>query len=286
MNFHTGIKLCSGRFLDLSGPALVMAVINCNDDSFYPASRSKADEAAEKALAAQACGAAIIDFGGESSRPGSSYIDAGEELRRVIPAIEMFRKKSNLPISVDTRKAVVAAAALDAGADIVNDISALGDDPQMAGLCARRGAAVVLVHMKGTPAGMRDTPVYSDVTAEVRDFLAEAADRAVRAGIDRNRIIIDPGFGFNKNTADNLVLLARLAEIRLTGYPLLAGLSRKTFIGEITGRPIQNRLAGTMAANAAAIWAGADIIRLHDVQEGVDLARTLYEIKKKEKFGT
>lgn len=265
---------------DSPGPALIMAVINCNDDSFYPASRSGAQTAAEKAFAAEEAGAAIIDFGGESTRPGSFYISAEEELKRVIPAIKAFRKRSALPVSVDTRKASVARAALDAGADIINDISALADDPEMAPLCAERGAAVVLMHMKGTPADMQDFPVYTDVVTEVREYLIRAADSAVRAGIKPEKIIIDPGFGFGKSANDNLVLLARLAEIRFSGYPLLAGVSRKSFIGEVTGRPVDERLAGTLAAAAAAIWAGADIIRLHDVREGADLAKILYAVKK------
>ncbi|MCL2479566.1 MAG: dihydropteroate synthase [Treponema sp.] len=273
--------LPSGTKLDFSGPVLVMAIINCNDDSFYPASRSKTPDAAEKALEAQQDGAAIVDFGGESSRPGSAYISTEEELERVIPAIKAFRKQSALPVSVDTRKAVVARSALDAGADIINDISALYDDPEMAPLCARRGAPVILVHMKGTPVNMQNSPVYTDVLKEVRDFLQNAADRAMESGIQKEKIILDPGFGFGKNTNDNLILLARLAEIGLSGYPLMAGVSRKSFIGEITGRPVNERLAGTLAASAAAIWGGASIIRLHDVKEGADLANILYAIKKR-----
>jgi len=284
MNFpYKNITLANGKILDFSGPALVMAIINCNSDSFYPDSRNSGQDAAEKALAAREAGAAIIDFGGESSRPGSAYIGETEELQRIIPVIKAFRKQSDLPVSVDTRKAAVARAALDAGADIINDISALRDDPEMALLCANRKAPVILVHMKGTPADMQDSPVYTDVLAEVKTFLLEAAERAIRAGIPEDKIILDPGFGFGKSTEDNLALLTRLAEIRLTGYPLLAGVSRKSFIGEITGRTVDERLAGTLAACAAAVWAGACIIRLHDVKEGVDLADILYAIEKKGK---
>ena len=275
------MKLPSGGFLDFSGPALVMAIINCNDDSFYPSSRALAEEAVEKALAAEDAGANIIDFGAESSRPGSDYIDKEEEIRRLIPVIEIFRKKSSLPVSVDTRKAAVARSALDAGADIINDISALVNDEDMAILCAERNAAVVLMHMKGNPKIMQNSPEYTDVVSEVQDFLLSAAERAMAAGIQRDKIILDPGIGFGKRTCDNLSLIACLAEIRCKGYPILVGLSRKSFIADICNRPLSERLAGTMAANAAAIMAGADIIRVHDVREGVDLAKVLYAIREK-----
>jgi dihydropteroate synthase len=265
--------------LNFSDPCLVMAIVNCNDDSFFPASRAQAQEAVDKALAAEEAGADIIDFGGESTRPGSSYIDADEELRRIIPVIEAFRKKSKLPVSVDTRKAVVARQSLDAGADIINDISALEDDKDMASVCAEKDAAVVLMHMKGNPKNMQVAPYYNDVFSEVTAYLLSAAERAEAVGIRRERIILDPGFGFGKSTTDNLCLLARLAEIRERGYPLLAGISRKTFIGEITGKGASERLAGTIAANAVAIMAGADIIRVHDAKEGKDLAKVLYALK-------
>jgi len=235
-------------------------------------------EAAERAFAAEEDGAAIIDFGGESSRPGSAGVSVEEELRRVIPAIEAFKKKSRLPVSVDTRKTAVARAALDAGADIVNDISALGDYG-MAQLCAGRGAPVILVHMKGNPADMQDSPFYDDVFGEVKSFLLAAAGKAAGAGIPPENIILDPGFGFGKRTEDNLVLMARLAEIGLTGYPLMAGISRKSFIGEITGRSAEGNLAGTLTANAAAVMGGADIIRVHDAAEHRDLVKMLYAIR-------
>ena len=261
-------------------PALVMAIINCNEDSFYAGSRAIAGDAVEKALRAEEDGAAIIDFGGESSRPGSSYIETDEELRRVIPVIEAFRKKSKLSVSVDTRKAKVACYAMDAGADIINDISALADDVEMAPLCAERGASVILMHKKGDPDHMQDAPVYGDIVPEVIAFLLLAAQKALGAGIPKEKIILDPGFGFGKRTEHNMALLSHLAEIRAAGYPLLAGLSRKSFIGEVCGRSAEDCLAGTMAANAAAIMAGADIIRVHDVKEGVDLAKFLYVLEE------
>jgi dihydropteroate synthase len=272
------MDLPGGRRLDFSGPCLVMAIVNCNGDSFFAPSRARDGEAVDRALQAEDAGAAIIDFGGESTRPGAAYVDGNEELRRVIPVIEAFRKRSSLPVSVDTRKAAVARAALDAGADIINDISALGDDPLMLPLCAEQGAAAVLMHMKGTPQDMQKAPVYDDAPAEIGEYLLSAVQRALDRGLRRDRIILDPGIGFGKRTEDNLALINRLVEIRRSGYPLLVGLSRKTFIGDVTGQGIPGRLAGTLAANAAAIINGADIIRVHDVKEHVDLVKVLYAI--------
>jgi dihydropteroate synthase len=275
------MNLPSGGVLDFSGPALVMAIVNCNDDSFYAPSRAGGDYAVRKALEAEENGAAIIDFGGESTRPGAAYISEKEEMSRLIPVIEAFRRRSSLPVSVDTRKAAVARAALDSGADIINDISALEDDETMAALCAERGAAVVLMHKKGNPQTMQKAPSYGDVVAEVAAYLRDRAKRAEEAGIGPEKIILDPGIGFGKKTGDNLELLACLAEICGKDYPVLVGLSRKTFVGDITGRDATGRLAGTLAANAAAVMKGADIIRVHDVREGVDLVKVLYAIMEK-----
>jgi dihydropteroate synthase len=263
-----------------------MAAINCNDDSFYAPSRAQRDGAVEKALAAEENGAAIIDFGAESTRPLSSYISEEEELERLIPVIAAFRKYSSLPVSADTRKAAVARSALDAGADIINDISALADDKDMAGLCAERGAAVVLMHKKGLPSTMQESPFYEDLTGEISAFFKTAVSTAMAAGILKEKIILDPGIGFGKSQKDNLLIVTqqeRLAEIDGKYYPLLVGLSRKNFIGEICGRrglvqDVRDRLPGTLAANAAAILAGADIIRVHDVKEHIDLVKVLFAI--------
>jgi dihydropteroate synthase len=272
--------LPGGSALDFSGPCLVMAIINCNEDSFYAPSRAVGEKAVEQALKAEEAGAAIIDFGGESTRPGSAYISEEEELRRVVPVIEAFRKQSGLPVSVDTRKARVARAALDAGADIINDISALEDDPLMAGLCAERGCAVVLMHKKGQPADMQASPWYSDIIGEVAESLKRAVQHALEGGIGGDRIILDPGIGFGKRKEDNLALINRLEEIRVNDYPLLMALSRKAFIGDIAGKDPAGRLAGTLAANAAAIMRGADIIRVHDVEESADLVKVLDAIMR------
>ena len=286
MKQHSGVvHLPSGGALDFSGPALIMAIVNCNEDSFYAPSRALKEKAVEKALAAEKEGAAIIDFGGESSSPGSSYISEEEELARLIPVINAFRKVSSLPVSVDTRKAIVARSALDAGADIINDISGLEDDPEMAAVCAERGAAVVLMHKKGIPLTMQDSPRYENLALELHSWFRSAVERAEAAGIAGEKIFLDPGIGFGKNLADNLEIIrrvdyyARLAETNRKHYPVVVGLSRKSFIGEITGRPPEERLSGTLAANGAAILGGVEIIRVHDVKEHKDLAEVLFALR-------
>jgi dihydropteroate synthase len=273
--------LPGGGRLDFSGPCLVMAIVNCNGDSFFVPSRALREAAADMALRAEEDGAALVDFGGESTRPGASYVDEEEELRRLIPVIESFRRRSSLPVSVDTRKALVAQAALDAGADIINDVSALEDDPRMLPLCAGRGAGVILMHKKGVPGNMQNSPFYEDAPSEAAVYLEERARAAQKGGIPKDKIILDPGIGFGKRLEDNLALINRLAEIGGNDYPVLMALSRKSFIGEITGREISSRLAGTIAANAAAIMRGANLIRVHDVREGVDLVKVLYAIAGK-----
>jgi dihydropteroate synthase len=278
----TTIKLPSGAALDFSGAALVMAIVNCTEDSFFAGSHcASAEEAVGRALKAEEDGAAIIDFGAESSRPGAAYVDGEEEKRRLLPVIEGFRAKSRAIISVDTRKYDVARSALDAGADIINDISALEDAPEIARLCAERGAGVVLMHKKGVPRDMQDKPSYDDVVAEVCGYLAAAARRAVDAGLSADRVILDPGIGFGKRVEDNLDLIARFDAVRALGYPALMGLSRKSFIGALTGRPVEERLAGTIASNAYALFQGANIIRVHDVPEAADLVKLFYEITRR-----
>jgi dihydropteroate synthase len=248
-----------------------MGIVNVTPDSFYaPSRRPTALEAAEAALEMEAAGAAIVDLGGESTRPGSAPVGEEEELERVVPAVEAIRSRSDLPISVDTRKAAVAAAALTAGADIVNDVSALRDDGAMLGLAAQKGATVILMHMKGEPKTMQDAPAYADCAAEVALFLAQAASRAVAAGLPLNHIVLDPGIGFGKRLEDNLDLLARLGLIVELGYPVLVGLSRKAFVGQITGKAAEGRLPGSLGAACAAYSRGASIFRVHDVAETVD----------------
>jgi dihydropteroate synthase len=275
------VKLPGGALLDLSERPLVMAIVNCTEDSFYPGSHNAGPgEAIRRAIAAAEAGADIIDFGGESTRPGAAYVDEAEEGRRLIPVIRAFRGQKQTPVSVDTRKAAVARAALEAGADIVNDISALEDDPALGPLCAEWGAPVVLMHKKGIPTDMQDKPYYEDVVGEVRGYLAAAVGRALAAGIPPEHIILDPGIGFGKRREDNLALLARLGELRALGYPVLIGLSRKTIIGDLTGREVSGRLAGTLAANAFCLMQGAGIIRVHDVPEAVDLVKVISALRR------
>ena len=280
---------------DLSGPALVMAIVNCNNDSFYAPSRALGEKALEKAIAAEREGAAIVDFGAESSRPGSKYISCEEELDSLIPVIRAFRERSSLPVSVDTRKSAVAKAALEAGADIINDISALSDDSEMAGVCAAAGAAIVLMHKKGEPSAMQKSPHYDNLFDELERELAAGAERAVAAGIPKEKIIFDPGIGFGKTLEHNLEILRRmacftrlprLAEICGNDYPVLIGLSRKSFIGEVCGgASADKRLPGTLAANAAAVLGGARIIRVHDVKEHADLVKMLFALGSELKGG-
>jgi dihydropteroate synthase len=264
------------RTLDFSRKTFVMGILNCTPDSFYPGSRlptlQEAVRAAEGMIQA---GADILDVGGESTRPGSDPVPVDEEIRRVVPVIGAIRAAGGVVISVDTRNRATAERALDAGADIVNDVSALAHDRGMARLVAERGVPVVLMHMRGTPKTMQDAVVYDDTVADVLRELGASVAAAVAAGIALQRIIVDPGIGFGKNAEDNLRLIRGLTAFRSLGTPILVGLSRKRFIGEITGRPVAERLAGTIAANTLAVLHGADIVRVHDVAEAVAMVRII-----------
>ncbi len=267
------LLLPRGRSLALDAGPLVMGIVNRTPDSFYAASRSASEEEAVRAaLAMVAEGADIVDVGGESSRPGAAYVGEDEEISRVVPFIERFRAASPAPVSVDTRKAGVAEAALRAGADIVNDISALEDDPALGRLIAREGAAVVLMHKKGDPGNMQVAPSYEDAPREIAAYLAARAEAALSLGVRRDSIVLDPGIGFGKRVEDNLDILKHLAEIAALGYPVLIGLSRKSFLGAVTGRETAGRLEATSAAHAIAVAAGADILRAHDVAAAKDAA--------------
>lgn len=266
------LNLPGGRSLALE-PFAIMTIVNVTPDSFYAPSRRRVlEDARSAAMAAFAAGAAVVDLGGESTRPGSAAVSADEELERVVPVVEAIRAESDLPISVDTKKAAVARAALAAGADIVNDVAALAGEG-MAEAAAAAGAAVILMHMKGIPATMQDAPYYDDCPAEVRAFLAEAAARALRAGISRGAIALDPGIGFGKRLEDNLGLISRLDELASLGYPLLVGLSRKSFVGALTGRDADGRLAGSLGAACASFARGARIFRVHDTEATLDALR-------------
>ncbi len=270
-----------GRRLDMTQRPLVMGILNCTPDSFYPASRrGDSGDAAHAALDMIEAGADIIDVGGESTRPGADYVDADEETRRVVPVIRAIRRVSPIPISIDTRKRVVAEAALDAGADIVNDVSGLRDDPDLRRLAAERGAPVVLMHMRGSSKTMQRRPRYDDAVAEVRSELIERVEIAVEAGVPEETIILDPGIGFGKRAEDNLAIIANLSMFVELGRPVLIGISRKSFVDAVLDRAVEDRLAGSLAAEAYAVLEGAHIVRVHDVRETVDLVRMITAIRR------
>jgi dihydropteroate synthase len=219
-------------------------------------------------------GADLIDIGGESTRPGAAPVTVAEELRRVLPVIEALSARGVL-VSVDSRHNAVIAAALQAGARIVNDVSALQGDGGSLAAVAASGAAVVLMHMQGEPRTMQQAPAYRDVVGEIRSFLAERVVACKAAGVARERLLLDPGFGFGKTLAHNLTLMRELEQVRVDGLPLLVGLSRKRMIGTITGRAVSQRTAGSVAAALLAVERGADIVRVHDVAETADALRML-----------
>ena len=271
----------AGRTLEFGTRARVMGVVNCTPDSFFPGSRTATLEAAvARALEMVEAGADILDIGGESTRPGSDPVPLEQELERVIPVIEQVRRRADVLISIDTRKAAVAQRALDAGADLVNDISSLRSDPAMAPLVAERGVPAVLMHMRGEPKTMQEAPYYRDTVAEVRNELAEAVGRAEAAGIARNRLIVDPGIGFGKRLEDNLLLLRDLKALRALGCPIMIGVSRKAFIGRILELPVEDRLAGTIVANTVAVLSGADLLRVHDVPPAVQLVLLIDALRR------
>ena len=275
----SSIEWGAGRSLDFSAGTLVMGIINCTPDSFYAGSRRKTTSAAiDAAREMIAQGADIIDIGGESTRPGSTFVDTQEETARVIPVIEAVREESGVVISVDTRKAAVAEEALDAGADIVNDISALRDDPQLANVVASRGVPVILMHMLGTPKTMQKSPSYDSVVSEILAWLTERIRFAESRGITLDKIILDPGIGFGKRLEDNLQVIKEVSAFCRLGYPVLLGMSRKSFISGVLDVPPEDRLSASLAAAAYCVGQGAQILRVHDVRETVHLVRILAAI--------
>jgi dihydropteroate synthase len=245
----------------------LMGVVNVTPDSFSDGGLYlDAGAAIRHGVELAEAGAAVLDVGGESTRPGAEEVGVEEELRRVVPVVEGLAG-GGAEISVDTSKRDVAAAALDAGAAIVNDVTALRGDPEMAALCAEREATVVLMHMAGNPRTMQDHPSYGDVVSEVRAFLSERLEFATAAGIAEQRVWLDPGIGFGKTAEHNLELLRRLGELRELGRPLVIGTSRKSFIGRVDGSAASERLGGTIASSVLAAAEGADVLRVHDVAE-------------------
>jgi dihydropteroate synthase len=262
----------------MSQEAQVMGVVNVTPDSFSDGGEFLDAEAAiahGRELLGE--GADVLDIGGESTRPGAEAVSAEVELERVVPVIEEIRARSDVPISVDTTKARVAEAALDAGADVINDVTALRHDPAMRPLAARRGVPVVLMHMRGAPKTMQQDIHFDDVVCDVARELTEFRDAAIAAGI--SQIVVDPGIGFGKSGEHNLQLLARAGELTSIA-PLMIGASRKAFIGRITGRDAgPDRMAGSLAAVAAACRAGAALVRVHDVRETVDFLKVMDAIR-------
>jgi len=255
----------SQRLLPLDA-ACIAGIINVTPDSFSDGgSHFAVEDAVRAGRAMREAGAALLDVGGESTRPGAALPDEAEELRRVVPVIERLVREVALPVSVDTRRAAVARAALAAGAEIVNDVSGLTHDPAMAGVIAETGAGCVLMHMRGTPDTMDAHAVYDDVARDVARELAGRLGTALAAGIGPDAIVLDPGLGFAKTTEQNLALIDRLATVLALGHPVMVGPSRKRFLGAVTGRPVHERDAATAAACVAARMRGAHLFRVHDV---------------------
>ena len=260
---------CAGRELSLDRPR-VMGVVNVTPDSFSDGGcHADTDAAVAFALGLIAQGADLLDIGGESTRPGADAVPLQQGLARVVPVIERLASQCSVPISVDTRHPEVMRAAVAAGAGMINDVGALAGDGALAA-AADLGVPVVLMHMRGEPRTMQDAPHYADVVADVHNFLAQRIFACEMAGIDKKRIVIDPGFGFGKSREHNLALLANLQRFADLGVPLLAGLSRKRLIGEITGRALPERVHGSVAAALLAVERGASIVRVHDVAASVD----------------
>lgn len=271
------VPLPRGRSLDLSAP-VVMGILNVTPDSFWDGGQHPDPLAAARLLVAE--GAAIVDVGGESTRPGARPVDPDEEARRVLPVVEALRQDGlPAPVSIDTRRAGVARAALAAGATIVNDVSGLAD-PAMAEVVAAAGAAVIIGHLRGTPETMQQAPRYDDVVAEVTAELAAARDRALAAGVPPERVLVDPGIGFGKALHHNLALLAALPRLAALG-PVCVGLSRKSSLGALLGgRPVEGRLAAGLGGAVFCALRGASIIRTHDVLPTVDALTVALAIER------
>lgn len=272
------LKLLSGELV-LGRKTLVMGVLNVTPDSFSDGGKFfDARSAVEHALTMQRDGADIIDIGAESTRPGSEGIPAAKELARLLPVLEALRGKLKIPISVDTQKSGVAEVAIGAGAAIINDVSGLRSDPRLAEVTAKHRVPLILMHMRGTPQTMQRQPFAKDVMKDVASGLRKSVNAARKAGIAKDKIVLDPGIGFGKSFEQNYELLAKLPELAKLGYPLVVGTSRKGFLGKTLERngkpaPAEERIWGTAATVTASILAGAHIVRVHDVAEMVQVAR-------------
>jgi dihydropteroate synthase len=265
----------SGHIVDLSRRGMIMGVLNVTPDSFSDGGEYlSVEKAVKRGLQITAEGAQIIDVGGESTRPGAEAISAEEELRRVIPVIEKLRAKVDIFISIDTSKAEVAKAALDAGASLVNDVTGGRGDPEMMPLIAKRNAAFIIMHMQGTPQTMQIAPHYIDVVSEVADFFRQQYARVLECGVDLMAIAFDPGIGFGKTVEHNLELLGNMEHLRVDDRPLVVGVSRKSFLSKLIGSSsMSDRLAATVALTSVLRARGAEVFRVHDVKENVDALR-------------
>jgi dihydropteroate synthase len=267
------------RAIDLEEKVVVMGVLNLTPDSFYDGGKYTGEaQALRRVEQTIEDGADIIDVGGESVRPGADPLSLNEELARVIPVLRKIRKSYSIPISIDTYKAEVARQAIEEGAEMVNDISGLRFDPDLRRVVARYGVPVILMHIKGTPKNMQDNPRYHSLMKEIISYLRKSIKLAEEAGVDPARIIVDPGIGFGKTTAHNLEILRRLEELKSLSKPILVGLSRKSFIGNVLGLPQEERLEGGLAATSIAVSGGARIVRTHDVKStrrAVDMVQAI-----------
>ena len=267
--------------IEIGARTLVMGILNVTPDSFSDGGRFfDPGVAVARGVEMVRSGADMIDVGGESTRPGSDGVSAGEEIGRVVPVISELAASVDVPISIDTMKAEVAKEAIAAGATIINDLTALGFDPEMTGLAAETGAAVILMHMKGRPRTMQQNPRYDDVVAEVRSYLADAAERVISGGVSRDRVMIDPGIGFGKTFDHNLSLINNLDRLVDLGYPVVLGVSRKAFIGAILGAEVDERLCGGLAAGLMGAVRGAHVIRAHDVEPTVESVRVVDAVRR------
>jgi dihydropteroate synthase len=275
------LRLASGKSLETGGRALVMGVLNVTPDSFSDGGRFfRRDVAVAHAREMAAEGADVLDVGGESTRPGGEEITAEEEMRRVLPAIEELVAETSVPISIDTQKAAVAEAALDAGAQMINDVSALRTDPEMAALAAERGVPVCLMHMQGRPKTMQKEPAYEEVVGDIKRWLGERVEFAVGAGIPRGQLLVDPGFGFGKTPQHNLELLRRLHEFHELDCGVMIGTSRKSTIGIVLGAESDERLYGTLATVACAVMSGSHMVRVHDVKAALDVVLVCEAVRR------
>lgn len=274
----------AGRFTyEFPGRALIMGIVNVTPDSFSDGGQFyDTERAVEHALKLEAEGADLLDIGGESTRPRSAEVSEAEELRRVLPVIEQLRARSKAALSIDTQKPEVARRALEAGADIVNDVAANREAPAMWEVAARSGAGYVLMHMQGTPQTMQQNPVYHDVVAEVAAFFADKLLTVQNCGVPVENVVLDPGIGFGKTLEHNLQLLASLKRFTMLQRPVLLGASRKSFIGKLLGAEMNERLPGSIACALWAVQNGVQIVRTHDVRATGQAVRMIEEISRRQ----